>query len=111
MTVVVIALLAAAALALAGALLMHAARREERALLVADLRRQAAEKRALRGAAALQWREAGRAPTAEPIPAGAPAPTTPAAVALQGARTPVLSPRNPPNADVLQGRVEGLDRF
>jgi type II secretory pathway pseudopilin PulG len=99
MTVVLIALLAAAALALAGALFMHAARREERAVLVAELRRQAAEKRARRGAAVLQWQEARRAPTAEPISAGAPAPATPAAVALQGARTPVVSPGNPPNAD------------
>jgi hypothetical protein len=95
MTVVLIALLAAAALALAGALLMHAARREERAVLVAELRRQAAEKRAARGAAVLRWREARRAPTAEPVSAGASAPTTPAAVALQGARAPVVEPSKP----------------
>lgn len=95
MTVVLIALLAAVALALAGALLMHAARREERAVLVAELRRQAAEKRAVRGAAVLRWREARRAATAEPIPARAPAPTTPAAVALQRATAPVVEPSEP----------------
>jgi hypothetical protein len=95
MTVVLIAVVAAAALALAGALLMHAARREERAVLLAELRRQAAEKRAARRAAVLRWREARRAPTLEPIPAGAPAPTTPAAVALHGARAPVVEPSQP----------------
>jgi hypothetical protein len=95
MTVMLIALLAAVALALAGALLMHAARREERAVIVAELRRQAAEKRAVRGAAVLRWREARRAATAEPIPARAPAPTTPAAVALQRARAPVVEPSEP----------------
>jgi hypothetical protein len=95
MTVVLIALLGAAALAVAGALLMHAARREERAVLLADLRRQAAEKRAARRAAVQRWREARRAPTREPIPAGAPAPTTPAAVALQGDRAPVVEPSQP----------------
>jgi hypothetical protein len=95
MTVVLIALLAAAALALAGALLMHAARREERAVLLTELRRQAAEKRAARGAAVLRWREARRAPTAEPIAVGAPAPTTPAAVALQAASAPVVEPPEP----------------
>jgi hypothetical protein len=95
MTVVLIALVGAAGQAVAGALLMHAARREERAALVADLRRQAAEKRAARRAAVLRWREARRAPIQEPVPVGAPAPATPAAVALRGARAPVVEPSQP----------------
>jgi hypothetical protein len=98
MTVVLLVVLAAAVMALVGVLLMHSARRDERAARVADLRRQAAEKRAARRAAVLRWREARRGPTTEPVPAGAPAPTTPAAVALQGARTPVAEPSEPAEA-------------
>jgi hypothetical protein len=89
MTVVWIAVLVAAGLAVAGALLMHSAHRDERAALLAELRRQAAEKRAARRAAVLRWREERRAASKpDRVPPEAPAPTTPAAVALQGARQP-----------------------
>jgi hypothetical protein len=98
MTVVLLVLVAAGVMALAGSLLMHAARRDERAVLLADLRRQTAEKQAARRAALLRWREARRGPRPGPVPAGAPAPTTPAAVALQGVRTPVAEPSEPAEA-------------
>jgi hypothetical protein len=89
MTVVWLTVLTAVGLAVAGVLCFYSARRDERRALLAELQRQAAIKRAARRAAVARWREERRAARPrEPAPAGAPAPTTAAAVALQGANAP-----------------------